>query len=138
MENPLKKPVSAFVFIFGVVFLLVGLLGFVNNPVLGLFEVNTIHNFVHLLSGAVLVVGSMYGTKNAKLSALVIGVIYGLVTVLGFIALGFGLDGTTDLLGLVHLNGNDNYLHLVLTALAFVLAFLPEGFMSTGAVSTNS
>lgn len=104
--------VSLFVFVFGVIFVLVGLLGFVMNPVLGLFEVNTLHNFVHILSGAILIFGSMYGVKYAKRSALTVGFIYGLVTVLGFVMLGFGTDGMTELLGLIHINGIDNYLHL--------------------------
>jgi len=44
--------------LFGIVFLLVGILGFVpaatNNEMLfGTFHVNTAHNFVHLASGII-------------------------------------------------------------------------------------
>ena len=44
--------------LFGVVFLLVGILGFVpavtkDEMLLGIFHVNTAHNAVHLLSGVV-------------------------------------------------------------------------------------
>ena len=40
---------------FGVTFVLAGLLGFIPNPLVapdGIFAVNTMHNLVHLLTGA--------------------------------------------------------------------------------------
>jgi hypothetical protein len=44
--------------VFGVVFVLIGLLGFFNNPVVGLFAVNAVHNIVHILLGIILIWGS--------------------------------------------------------------------------------
>ena len=41
--------------VFGSTFILVGLLGFIPNPLVsanGIFEVNAMHNLVHLLTGA--------------------------------------------------------------------------------------
>ena len=38
--------------VFGAVYLLVGIVGFVpESPLLGLFEVNVLHNVVHILFG---------------------------------------------------------------------------------------
>lgn len=38
--------------VFGVVLVLLGLVGFVNNPILGLFGVNALQNVVHIIGGA--------------------------------------------------------------------------------------
>lgn len=124
-----SKMTVTLTYIFGVVFVLVGLLGFLMNPVLGLFEVNTLHNLVHLLSGVALLAGGYMGAKKAKMASLVVGAVYGLVTLLGFVMLGFGTSGSTDLLGFLHINAMDNYLHLVLTVglLAVGLLGMDEG-----------
>lgn len=75
--------------VFGVVFLAVGLLGFVMNPTLIAFGVNGLHNVVHLASGAVLLSGAlMSGGRNARTVNMVFGGVYLLVAALGFIAPG--------------------------------------------------
>ncbi len=108
----LKKAVM----ILGVVFILVGLLGFVNNPVLGLFSVNALHNVVHLASGLVLVFAATRSEDAAQMAAKVLGVVYALVTVLGFVA--FDLMNS-----LLNLNSTDNYLHILLTLVLLYLGF---------------
>ncbi len=102
--------------VFGVVFLLVGLLGFVPGvtttdsngmqQLLGLFMVDPLHNAVHLLSGIAGLVAAM-NAKYAKMYLVGFGVIYGLVTLVGF------FDET--IFGLMHVNMADNWLHLLLT-----------------------
>ena len=82
----LNKTISM---IFGVVFLAVGVLGFVMHPTLILFGVNTLHNIVHLASGAVLLGGALAnGGRNARHVNIVFGAVYLLVAVLGFVAPG--------------------------------------------------
>ena len=72
---------------FGVVFILVGILGFIpaftpDGHLLGIFAVNGVHNAIHLLSGiAALALSRTH--KNARLYFQVFGVVYGLVTLLG-------------------------------------------------------
>lgn len=104
----------------GAVLVIVGVLGFVNDPVLGVFEVSVIHNLVHLLTGAALL-GAAYvdAGRNARMTLLTIGIIYALVTVLGF-----ALPAVTDslLLGTTAnpaMNGADNLLHALL-AVVFI------------------
>ncbi|MHB8605313.1 MAG: DUF4383 domain-containing protein [Thermoplasmatota archaeon] len=99
--------------VFGVVFLAVGLLGFVINPTLIVFGVTTTHNIVHLLSGAILLAaGFMRGGTNARMANQIFGVVYILVAILGFLNIGF----VATLLG----SGSDSFtyadalLHLVL------------------------
>ncbi|MEX2152466.1 MAG: DUF4383 domain-containing protein [Gemmatimonadaceae bacterium] len=103
--------------IFGIVFLLVGILGFISpggmemgaDPapakLLGLFEVNLLHNIVHLLFGVWGLVASR-SFAGAKMFAQVGGVIYIVLAVLGFVA------PTT--FGLIPIGGNDIWLHAVL------------------------
>lgn len=99
----------------GVVLLVVGLLGFVmESPLLGLFEVDTVHNLIHLASGvvALLVAGSRSG---ARMYLIVFGLVYGLVAVLGYTS--------GSVLGLFTVNGADNLLHTAIAALCLVVGF---------------
>jgi hypothetical protein len=108
--------------VFGVVFLLVGVLGFVpaltpDGHLLGIFHVNTVHNLVHLASGAVALAAGLSSLKASLLYFQVFGIVYGLVAVLGFIY------GDNAILGLVANNMGDNLLHVVIAATALYLGF---------------
>jgi hypothetical protein len=109
--------------VIGAVFVLVGILGFVPNPLVsptGLFQVNTAHNLVHLASGAVLLAGA-YTTLGASLMLKVIGVVYAIVAILGFIM------GGPMLLGMVAVNAADHLLHVLLAVVILAAGFLlPE------------
>ena len=113
--------------IFGVVFVLVGLLGFVMNPIVGqvgFFHANVAHDLVHLLLGIVLLVCSKNGQQAATWLKIV-GVVYLVVALLGFLMPMDGM-GMTNLLGFVSINGADNYLHLVLGIVIFLCGFAPK------------
>lgn len=98
--------------VFGAVFVLVGILGFVMDPILGIFETSLLHNVVHLVSGAALLAGAYTADgRNARTALLAVGGVYALVTVLGFVA----QDLVSSLLGGDALNTADNFLHVVLT-----------------------
>src|SRR5215212_4418081 len=106
--------VRAVTAIFGVAFLAVGVLGFILNPtggeLLGIFAVNVAHNLVHVAFGVLGIAAAYAGWSRLYLQG--VGVIYLLLCVLGFIP---GLYvGEDMLLGLVHINLADNFLHLVL------------------------
>jgi hypothetical protein len=115
-------------YVMGAVFVVIGILGFFNNPILGLFEVNLVHNLVHLASGILAFVFASKGESEARTFALILGVIYLLITVLGFI------QGNGNLLGLVAVNTADNFLHLVLAVVFLGVGLTkPAGSMaSTG------
>lgn len=111
--------------VFGVVFVLIGLLGFVpplapanaegHRLLLGLFEVDAIHNLVHLASG----VAALIAASRADWSRLyfqVFGVVYALVTLWGFLI-------GSPVLGFIHVNTMDNILHLLIAAAALYLGF---------------
>jgi hypothetical protein len=109
--------------IFGIVLLLVGVLGFIpgittDEMLLGIFHVNAAHNVVHLLTGAVALYAAMQADdKAAKLYFQVFGVVYLLVTVLGFIV------GDGMILGFLSNNAADTWLHVVITLFALYLGF---------------
>lgn len=101
-----RTPAQTFGLAFGVVYLLVGLLGFLvtgfenfaeqTNTKLIIFDVNPLHNIVHLLIGAAFLAGARtHG--SAKTMNTVIGVAYlavallGLFGVLTFLAIDRGL-----------------------------------------------
>jgi Domain of unknown function (DUF4383) len=112
----------------GAVFLLIGILGLIpaltpeaadgSNKLLGIFQVDGTHNLIHILSGLAFLAASQKA-RWSRLAFQVMGVVYALVTIVGFIV---GPGGSV--LGLFHTNMADNFLHLVLAA-----AFLYFGFV---------
>lgn len=104
----------------GIVFLLIGILGFFNDPVLGLFDVDTMHNLVHIGSGLLGLFLASRGHDSAVLYGKIMAVVYGLVTVVGFI------QGEGQLLGLMAINTADHFLHLALTAYFAYIGFGPS------------
>ena len=104
--------------IFGSTFILVGLLGFTPNPLVsanGIFEVNTMHNLVHLLTGAAFLFGGVVLNGKEEITLKAVTVAYFGVALLGFLTSG------NTLLGLVHINEADRWLHLGL-AIAMLAA----------------
>jgi uncharacterized protein DUF4383 len=111
------------VMLLGIIFVLLGILGFFSENVLGIFHVNGTHNWVHLLSGVVAIVMSMRGEDMARMYAKVFGVVYAIVTVLGFMS--------GNVLGLFPVNGADNFLHLVLAVVLLWAGFMKRHSSST-------
>ncbi|MDX6581379.1 MAG: hypothetical protein QOI10_563 [Solirubrobacterales bacterium] len=78
-----------------------------TDDVFGILGVNGWHNVVHIALGALAlaVAGSPYG---ARAYCLGIGLVYVLLAVWGFI------DSDNILLGIIPVNNEDNFLHLIL------------------------
>jgi uncharacterized protein DUF4383 len=103
--------------VFGIVFLLVGILGLVSTGgmsmaadptpamVLGLFPVNLLHSIVHILFGVWGLVAAR-SFAGAKMYAQVVGVLYLVLAICGFFI------PTT--FGLMPIGGNDIWLHAVI------------------------
>jgi hypothetical protein len=117
-----------FALIFGVVFVLVGIAGFIpallqdaqggaiapgahHRLLLGMFPVNPLHNIVHLAFGLWGLAASR-SLGQAVLYARGVAIIYAVLTIAGMIP---GLD---NLFGLVPLYGNDIWLHGLLALVA--------------------
>ncbi len=120
--------------IFGLVYLLIGVLGFIpvppildspgaiqgllapfepfNGLLLSLFAVNWLHNIAHLAIGAA-GLASYRSAAGARSYSIGIGVLYLLLFVIGLIL--------PTVFGLLPLNGADNILHLVSGAAALAI-----------------
>ncbi len=109
--------------VFGWVLVIVGILGFIPNPIVGangIFLTDLLHNLVHIISGAIFLWAAYSAPMKAGSVMTVFGVIYLILGVLGFFSAG------DSLLGLVASNMADTYLHLVL-GVVFVLAGIKAG-----------
>jgi hypothetical protein len=104
---------------FGAIFVLVGVAGFTvsgghtaagheGGDLLGVFQVNVLHNVVHLAVGAVMLGAAVAGNVAARLTNTVVGAVYLLLAVVGLFILG---DSPANIIAL---NGADNGLHAVL------------------------
>ncbi|GAA4282967.1 DUF4383 domain-containing protein [Brevibacterium daeguense] len=130
-----RSPIQYVALLYGVVFLLAGLLGFIPGVttnydalsiaghdseamLLGIFQVSILHNAVHLLYG---VVGAMVwrSSRSSRTYLLWGGLIYAVLWIYGLI---IDLDSQANF---VPLNTADNWLHLVLAVSMVALSFLP-------------
>jgi hypothetical protein len=128
--------VRTFALIYGLVFVVVGLAGFVPalvtphdtalhqltidqgaGDLLGLFPINILHNLVHLVFG-VWGLAVYRNTRAAIGYARVVAVVYAVFVIMGFI------PNLSTVFGLVPLHGNDIWLHALLAAGAAYFGFL--------------
>ncbi len=123
--------------VFGVVYLLVGVLGFAvtggvgfiateGGLLLGIFEVNPLHNMAHLLIGAALLIAGLSGATAAKATNTTIGAVYLLLGLVGF----FIADSALNILAL---NTADHFLHL-----ASAIVLLGVGLAADKSVTSSS
>ena len=110
---------SIVAFGFGAVFVLVGTAGFLvsgghaaagheGGDLLGLFQVNTLHNVVHMAVGAAMIGAAVAGNRAARTTNTMVGAVYLLLAVVGPLIVG------ANPVNVIALNGADNALHAVL------------------------
>ena len=118
-----RSSAQTFALLVGVVFLLVGILGFIpgvvtehdtkflgqdgDSKLLGIFQINILHNLVHVIFG-IAGIAMAKRTDSARTYLIGGGIIY-LVVFLYGILIDFGSD-----VNIINLNAADNVLHLVL------------------------
>ena len=121
--------------VLGVVFLLVGIVGFVKPDLMGT-HLSLAHNMIHIISGAAALYFGLAGTLSAaRTFCLAFGAVYLLLGVAGFL---LGGDGTATVANMSHdsrlfkvlpgtleLGTMDHVVHLLLGAV-----FLAGGLMS--------
>ncbi|MFE4543092.1 DUF4383 domain-containing protein [Arthrobacter sp. NPDC056727] len=101
--------------VFGAVYLLVGLVGFAVTSGVGffsteganliIFEINPLHNVIHLAIGAALLYAGVRDIQLARTVNTAVGAVYLLVGIVGLFLLSSPLN-------IIALNGADNVLHL--------------------------
>jgi hypothetical protein len=134
--------IQTFARLYGIVFLVVGVAGFIpgltqphvhpnlavqaaSGMELGLFPVNAVHNLVHVLFGAWGLVAAR-SFDASRTYARVVAIVYVLLTILGLI------PATNTAFGLVPIYGHDVWLHALLAAVAAYFGF---AYRETAAVA---
>ena len=82
----------------------------------GIFVTNTAHDIVHLAGGALLLAG-VYTQLGASMALKIVGVVYALVAILGFVMPG------DMMLGMVAMNEADRWLHVLLAVVLLAAGF---------------
>jgi uncharacterized membrane protein len=105
----------------GVVFILVGIVGFVSPNLLGA-HLGKLHNVVHLVSGAIsLYMGTKGSLSGARNFCIIFGLIYGLLGVVGYFV-GTGPEHMLELPRLM-LGTRDHIIHIALGVLYLIGGF---------------
>jgi hypothetical protein len=130
------SPARLYCLLVGAVLVIAGIIGFFyeasfasgdsirSEDVFGVLSVNGWHNVVHIAIGALLLIAAGSAARGA---ALLVGILYIILCVLGFIATsdnGIGFIAERDtLIKLVPVNNEDNVLHLILGITGVVAAY---------------
>ncbi|HZA17340.1 MAG TPA: DUF4383 domain-containing protein [Pseudonocardiaceae bacterium] len=115
---------------FGVIYVLVGVVGFfvtgfsgfasMNGPLLlGILMLNPLHNIVHVLVGALLIAGGLASITVSRRVNMTVGAVYLLV-----FAIGLALQGSTA--NILALNGADHGLHLISALLLMIVGLAAD------------
>jgi hypothetical protein len=108
----------------GAVLLIVGILGFFTGTHVLCFGINPAHNIVHILSGLLGLWAGFSGVKNSKIYCILFGLVYGLVTLLGFM-------NVEPVVRLLNLNQADNFLHLGIAAACLFMGITAKSSMTS-------
>ena len=112
--------------VIGAVLVLVGLVGFFNNPILGYFGVNIWQNLLHIVGGGL---GLWLSTKGSSQSFNKwLGIVAAVVAVLGFVP---GANSLLD--SLFKINMAITWLHAAIAVVSLGVAF---GVKEGGAAAT--
>ena len=110
--------------LWGVFFLIIGFFGMVpgispNGMLFGMFRIAGVYNALHLMTGIIALLVAFSGSGHAsRVYFETVGIIYFLLTILGFIA------GDGNLLGVVAHNRADIWLNAVIAIVALYLGFI--------------
>ena len=133
--------------VIGLVLLLTGIIGFFVpvksggvQELFGLFDVDTVHNLIHVVSGVLGIVAAFMGWSRTFNRAF--GIIYIVLGLLGLISGLYFPPGTygTDnglFLGLTHINAADHILHLVVGLVAAAVGFAVHDDVTGRATVSN-
>ncbi|CDM66296.1 DUF4383 domain-containing protein [Pyrinomonas methylaliphatogenes] len=132
--------------VLGVVFILVGLIGFVSHGFLGT-HLSLAHNLIHIISGAIALYFGFGGTlSGARLFCLIFGAIYLLLGLIGFALGGPGVPTISAMAGMgqdarlwrvlpgtLELGVMDHVVHILLG-----IVFLIGGFLTKAEVGRTA
>ena len=126
------SPTKAFAGVFGGVYLLVGLVGFAvtggsmsTHQLLGIFDLNVVHNIVHIAIGLLGLGAFAAGAAASRTYAIGLAVVYLVVAAAGFV--------TQPFLGIIPVGGADIGLHVATALVAIVAVAMSGGTVAASA-----
>jgi hypothetical protein len=123
--------------VLGIFYVLIGIAGFAvtmgigffaapGGHLLGIFEVNPLHNVAHLVIGAALLIAGLSGARAARTVNSVVGAAYLVLGIAGLFVVGSPLN-------ILAINGADNVLHFGSAALLLAVGLGAERAVKTAA-----
>ncbi|WP_127582274.1 DUF4383 domain-containing protein [Paenibacillus koleovorans] len=106
--------VKAYAGVVGVLFLLLGVIGFFMKELFGMIHFDLTHNIIHLVFGAI-GIAAMRTDDNAVRFAKSIGVLYVALGLLGMVS--------PNMFGLMHMENAENVIHLIIGVIGLYLGF---------------
>jgi hypothetical protein len=111
----------------GLIFVAVGLLGYIDNPIVGesdkaMFHTDSVHNIVHIVSGVLFLLIALAAPGSAGGFLKLFGVVYLAIGIIGMVQI--GSQEMMKLFGFLMVNKLDNYLHIGLGLVIFLAGFL--------------
>jgi hypothetical protein len=123
---------QVYIGVVGIVLVAVGLLGFINNPIVGpdpsaLFATNAIHNIVHLATGLLALYIARWTSGESQANWVIgFGVLYAVIFVVTLVSPTlFGLFDPNPV------NALDHVLHAVLAVASLAVGYVGRGSAST-------
>jgi len=111
----------------GLVFITVGILGYIDNPIIGssdkaMFHTDATHNIVHIVSGVMFLLFALAAPSSVGGFMKLFGLIYLVIGIVGMVKI--GSQDMIKLFGFLMVNKLDNYLHIALGVIIFLAGFL--------------
>jgi hypothetical protein len=117
---------KTFAFVFGIIFLFIGIAGFipavtVDNQLFGLFHTNVWLSSLHILTGTIAAIAASFGTQPAQIFFQIAGIVYTLLALLGFIY------EDEKILGLFASNSQVAWFHVITATIALIAGYGAKG-----------
>lgn len=108
--------------LFGIALLTMGVMGFVPSAMpdgllLGHFQVNLAHNFIHIITGMIALLAGFSGRLSSLWFFRIFGIIYALFALHGLVY------GDAPILGIVSNNAADTWLHASIAIFSLLIGF---------------
>lgn len=108
--------ITPFTRFLGILLLILGIIGFLQQPALWLFQIDTSHAVLLVLAGILGIVAARFGKPAARMYLIATGIFWALAAIIGFVNHG-------DILGLLTTNRADSYLHAVIALASLGIGF---------------
>jgi len=125
--------------IFGWLFIVFGILGFIPNPFIGegaFFHFDIVGNIFHIVIGIIALAMAKKGDQGSLSFMKSFGIIFAILAIIGFFQIGSA--GAGKLLGIMEINGIVNWFYIILAIIFIAIGFgSKSGDMAMGGGSDS-